>query len=369
MNRLRVRKPEIEQALLARITSLPDASGSKDPEYRAGIRSIIPAAFDFGLAAIESRDGEIPPVPAELAHQARLAARHRVGLDTVLRGYVAGSALIDDFMLEECGGIDVQPLLRSRALAFEHLLSRVSEEHRSACRLRDSSREARALERVRQLLRGESQNGADLGYPLEFNHVGIVARGGGSREMIVELARSVDSRLLLVGVDRETVLGWLGRRGNIHAEEVQEYIAARKGVGVSVGIGEPGGGLSGWRQTHQQAKAALPVAVNSSTGMARYADVCLIASAMQDPLLTSSLRELYLQPLLTGRDNGAAHLQTLRTYFIADRNGESTASALGISRQAVGRRLRVIEEQLGQPLASCASAVEVALVLEELRAG
>jgi len=135
---------------------------------------------------------------------------------------------------------------------------------------------------------------------------------------------------------------------------------------MAVALGEPGRTTVGWRRTHLQAKAALPVAARSGTKLARYADVCLIASALQDDLLATSLREIYIQPLLVGRDGGAAHLRTLRAYFAAHRNGEATAAALNVSRQAVASRIQVIEARLGRSLHSCAPHIEAALQLEEM---
>ncbi len=58
--------------------------------------------------------------------------------------------------------------------------------------------------------------------------------------------------------------------------------------------------------------------------------------------------------------------QTLRAYFAAERNASSTAAALGVSRQTVINRLRVVEERLGRSLGSCAVEVEAALRLEDM---
>jgi len=56
--------------------------------------------------------------------------------------------------------------------------------------------------------------------------------------------------------------------------------------------------------------------------------------------------------------------KTLRAYFTTGRNITSAASALGVSRQTVGNRLRVIEEKLGRTIESCAPEIEVALRLD-----
>lgn len=365
-DRLRKRRGEIEQALLARTAAVSGVDPVDDLEYREGFRSIIPAAFDFSLAAIESLQGDVPPVPTELLSQARLAARHQVGLDTVLRGYVAGSTLIDDFILDESDGKDIQPLLRSRANALEDLLARVSDEYESERRIRLRSPETRTLERVSKMLRGEPRSDTPLNYDLTCHHIGIVASGAGSKQAIAEFSKATDSQLLSVAIDSERVWAWLGRRNAVHVDDVTDAIAI-KGRRIAVGIGEPASGIAGWRQTHQQAKAALPVALRSATQLARYADVCILASAMQDRLLSTSLREMYLQPLLAGKDEGAIHLQTLRAYFAADRNCVAAAATLGVSRQTINNRLRAIEDRLGRTLPSAAAAIELALRVDALR--
>jgi DNA-binding PucR family transcriptional regulator len=100
--------------------------------------------------------------------------------------------------------------------------------------------------------------------------------------------------------------------------------------------------------------------------MVRYGDVALIASMIQDDLLATSLRQIFLSPFSSGRDGGASLRHTLRAYFAAERNVSSAAAALGVTRQTVSNRLRVIEETLGRPLGVWATEIEAALQMEEL---
>ena len=100
--------------------------------------------------------------------------------------------------------------------------------------------------------------------------------------------------------------------------------------------------------------------------MVRYADVALIASALHDDLLVTSLRKLYLEPLEAERDGGEVLRETLRAYFGAGRNAASAAAVLGVSRQAVNGRLQAVEQSLGQSLRDCAGCSELALRLEPL---
>jgi DNA-binding PucR family transcriptional regulator len=100
--------------------------------------------------------------------------------------------------------------------------------------------------------------------------------------------------------------------------------------------------------------------------MIRYSDVALLASALQDEVLASSLQRLYLDPLAYERDGGATLRHTLRAYFLACRQVSSTAAVLGVSRQTVAVRLRTIEERIGRSLDGCASEMDTALRMQEL---
>jgi DNA-binding PucR family transcriptional regulator len=135
---------------------------------------------------------------------------------------------------------------------------------------------------------------------------------------------------------------------------------------VSLVVGEAAEGIEGWRLTHRQALAALPVVLRGRQTFTRYADVSLIASMLRDDILTSSLRELYLDPLTSERDGGATLRRTLRAYFSSERNVSSTAAVLGVSRKTVTNRLHVVDERLGRPLSACTAEMEAALRLQQV---
>jgi DNA-binding PucR family transcriptional regulator len=132
---------------------------------------------------------------------------------------------------------------------------------------------------------------------------------------------------------------------------------------VFVAVGEPGEGIGGWRFSHRQAKAALPITESSGQTTLRYADVILTASILRDDLVAASLRQLYMVPLEGMRDGGRGARETLRAYFAAERNVSSTAAALGVDRRTVTNRIRAIERLFGRPLAEFATDLEIALRL------
>jgi DNA-binding PucR family transcriptional regulator len=106
------------------------------------------------------------------------------------------------------------------------------------------------------------------------------------------------------------------------------------------------------------------VAERMSNGLVRYGDVALIAAALRDPDLGQFLIETYVGPLERDR---MAFRETIVAFFGSNWNASSTAAALGVSRQTVASRLRMVEEQLGQPLGQCSAVLETALRLAGLK--
>jgi hypothetical protein len=370
--RLRERRGEIEAAIATRIHSDGAPTEAADPEYAEGLRAAVPAALDYCLASVARGEGRAPPLPTALLSQARLAARNNVSLDTVLRRYFAGYTLLGDFLVDEVQtaglqkGADLKCLLRDLAASFDRLLAGVSEEHGRESANRYYSIAARQAKRVERLLAGELLDTADLDYDFEAHHLGVVAAGPEAADAVRKLARGLDCRLLLVPREQGTVWAWLGARHPIDPAGLGGDPGTTSTSQLCLAAGEPAQGLGGWRLTHRQAKAALPIAVRDPGKSVRYTDVALLASTLQDDLLAASLRQIYLAPLEAERDGGRVARETLRAYFAADRNVSSTAAALGVRRHTVASRLQSIEERVGRPLNRCASELDTALRLEEL---
>lgn len=176
--------------------------------------------------------------------------------------------------------------------------------------------------------------------------------------MIRALAAELDRRPLVVCRPDGPVWAWLGGRRALAPGELESRLPSK----ILVVVGEPGEGLAGWRLSHRQAAAALPIARQSRERFVRYRDVALLASVLQDDLLVTSLRQMYLGPLADKGDEGVL-LETLRAYFAAGRNVSSAASALGVNRNTVAGRIRMTEERLGHPVGAAAAELETALRL------
>ena len=372
-NRLRARRGEIEQAVLTRIHSVPDPTSNPGLEYTEGVRAAVCAALDHGIEAVERSEDQPPPIPTVLLSQARMAARHGIRLETVLRRYLAGYTLLGDFLIEESGRgaplnrASLKRLLRIQAGLLDRLIAAVSEEYaREAAEARPASAAQRRAERVQRLLDGELLDPAELGYDFAAEHLGLDAIGPGAEPAVRRLAASLDHRLLAVGQGEAGVWAWLGTRRGADPAELERLSARELPPQLALAVGEPAPGIEGWRLSHRQARAALPLAMRSPGSPVRYGDVALLASVLQDDLLVTSLRRLYLEPLAAERDDGQALRDTLRAYFTAEGNVSSAAAALGVKRHTVTNRLRVSEERIGRPLGECAAELDAALRLAEL---
>ena len=224
--------------------------------------------------------------------------------------------------------------------------------------------EHRRLVTIQRLLAGERVDASLLNYDLRGKHAGFVVAGLESDFSFSDLRYRLSSRLLLAKPVNRLTWGWLGGKRSGLRGDLELLLAQEWPDGAAFACGEPSEGLGGWCLTHRQALAALPIAQAGPTPAIHYRSVALLATALHDDLLSSSLRRSYLEPLEEDRDGGLSAKDTLRAYFKAKRNASSAAAVLGVNRATVRNRLAVIEERLGCSPDMCSAALEVALELD-----
>jgi len=372
--RMRECRPEIVEAVRARSAALLESVRGLDPEFMEGQRVAVAAAVDYGIEAVEFGEARCREVPAIFHAQARITARSVVSLDMMMRRYFAGYVLLGDFLMREAdqcslNGAVLQCIMRDTAAVFDRLISTVAEEYQREARGLISSPDERMAARLRALLSGELLEAADIDYEFEGWHLGVLAIGSEGLEAVRHLSRSLDRRLLSIQSDDGTVWAWLGGRAAFDLDDLDTALSSLGTGDFSLALGEPAQGLAGWRLTHRQAQAVLPIVRRSGKPCVRYADGALLASLLQDDLLAASLQERYLSPLASERDGGETLRETLRAYFAANRNASSAAAALGVSRHTVANRLRIVEERVGRTLISAGAEIETALRLHDLDSG
>jgi hypothetical protein len=369
--RLRDRQAEIEAATLDRVGAVASTIGSDDPAYVGGLRAAVAAAVEYALGDAICTAESPPQPPLAVLAQVRRAAELGVGLEIVLRRLFAGHGSLVEFVMDESLD-DESPSTRrvSRDMreALEALLARLTEaaavEHRAALSLASEAPGLRRAAVVHALLGGQLADRRSLGYELDdVWHLGLIATGLGAQDALAKLQKVVGCELLSVPGQPGEQWAWLTSATSTRIAEIGR-LRVTVPVGVSVAIGEPRHGARGWRLTHEEAKAALPLALASRGGMIRCADVLLEAVLLKDRQLASLLREVYLAPLDGLMRDGAGVIhETLRVYFASGHNVNVTATRLEVDRRTVWYRLDKVAKRLGCPPEMRRAELEVALRL------
>ncbi len=368
IRRVRVREGEIHDAIFARVGSMFMAARGEDADYEAGLRSTVAAVVHHALTEMEGTTEPVP-IPSAAIAQAHRAARRNISVDTMLLRYLAGHRVLGAFVMDEAhrsGLASNEPVLRhlrtTQEAVLERLMTTIADEHRQEREWIERSREERHAELVQKLLAGERPDTSDLGYDLdEAWHLGTIVNGPQAKRVVCGLADGLGRQLLCVPAGEGSLWAWLGGRRELEMGRVESVLATERTDGVSLVVGEPRKGVAGWRLTHQEAQAALLVALRRPEPLVRFADHALLALVLQNEPLTRSLMGIYLPSL----GNPVAR-ETLRAYFSVGCNAATAAAKLEIDRHTVQRRLRTIETRLGRQLSSCYAELEVVLRLEEL---
>jgi hypothetical protein len=366
---LKERGPEIEDALIARLRG-SELWANLDAETISKLR---PAAVEVvaGIAGAVEQGGQwSPALSPAMVDLIRSLAANGGSLEGIARGFTLGSSVFIDFIAAELGG---QPRAEA-ALRYavdwqsrngDQLVKAFVAEYEKEVERLERAPSRQLKQRVVSLLAGGSGAYTDLGYRLDGCHVGVIAIGARAELECRALAESLGCDLLSVPCDEGRVWAWFGSPRQIEIVKLARLAEGR--TTLSLAAGEPRRDLEGWRLTHEEARATLPVALLEPAGFTRYSDVALVADALQNEAACKSLIDRYLEPWNKPRD-GERLRTTVRAYLDLDCNAASTASALGVNRHTVQRRLKRVEEAIGEPLSARRAELDVALRIERLTA-
>ncbi len=364
---LKARSPDIEDALIARVRS-SDLWTGLDAETIAKLR---PAAVEVvaGIAtAVKQGEEWSPALSPAMLDLIRAVAANGGSLEGLVRGVILGSNVFVDFIAAELGGLpEAEAALRQtvnwQSRNSDQLMKAFVAAYEKEVERLESAPSRRLGQRVESLLSGNSQGDAQLGYRLDVCHVGVVAIGARAELECRALAEGLGCDLLVVPRDEGRVWAWFGSPRQIELARLARLATGR--TSLSLAAGESRRGLEGWRLTHREARETLPVVLLEPAVLTRFSDVALVADALQNEATCKSLIDRYLEPW--GRRRDGEHLRnTVRTYLDSDCNAASTASALGVNRHTVQRRLKRVEDAIGEPLSGCRAELDVALRLKRL---
>lgn len=368
--RLREKSTEIEREIFTRVRDLSEPIGDHDPAYVDGLQSAITDAVNCGIECMERGEEWCVPMPPETAKQARRAARKGVRLDTVLRRYAAGNKLLEEFIVAEAEGMPTMALrqiLRDQGPQVDRLMGSVAAEYRDELERTRRSSVEKFAHYVLRLLSGDDLEGpTDIDYDFNMWHIGMILMGRKAEVAARLLAERLGYRSLHMERDDETTWAWLGSPQQPAVAKLTRSLSDNMPAGISLAVGEPRRGLAGWRLSHREAQLALQVMLKKPRRFTRGRDVILLAGILRDDTLVRALLDNYLAPLEEQGNSGQILRETLRAYFFADGNAAAAAADLGVTRHTVQRRIRTVEQKIGQLLHTCHAELQVALQLDEL---
>lgn len=366
-----------------------------DPEsFEANRASTEASILGFAEILEQGADPAAASLGAATLAYTQKGAQHGIPLTTLIRSYRLGHAAawegVTSLIAVHAGDAE------QRAIAIElcsaWLFSYVdaalclAEDFYGAERERwVRSTAATRAETIGIILAGEPIDSAvasrRLGYELERRHVAVIAwlqahEEGRDTHAAMEAAiaqvreRLGATRALVHPLGVLSIAAWMSTHDAVSPRQLDDLrFDTQASSGVRIAMGEPGHGIAGFRQSHDEAVEARRVAElagRPSGTVTRYASVALaaIATVDLDQARTFVQRELRG---LAGDDDLASRLKgTLRTYLDEHSSRSRTSKRLGIHENTVSYRIRQAEEILGRRVDQRTLELRVALALARL---
>jgi DNA-binding PucR family transcriptional regulator len=326
--------------------------------------------------------------PAAAHEYVRRLAQRDISIIALARTYRIGHAQFLATCVEEVaarsydGAVTAAVIARIVAVSFDYIDRVVEQVITTYQRERDQWLLARAAghaARVRALLADDAADvdvaESALGYRLRRMHLGVVAwlsgEPGGMHALTrleqvgAQAARALEARGRPLFVPRDEALAWiwlpLASDADISREMLE--VAFDDGIGsVRVAVGEPGGGLDGFRQSHDQAQRTYGLALAASPGarVTTFTEVGALALICADLDAASRWVTATLNDLAIDDEPHARLRETLLTYL---RTGSYTVTAelMVLHKNTAQYRVGKAEEALGAPIGERRADLELAL--------
>ena len=333
----------------------------------------------------------VEPPAAAMEYARRLAQRGTPVFD-LIRAYDLGQAAMLDFGFQECiRVVDDAALLgammrRLLKVAYEFItrvvrqLVGVYQDERDRWLLnRSAARAAKVLD-----LLGENGGPPDvdaaeavIGYRLRGTHVGLVVWHASEAHDVLSHLESVagavlervqgQGRPLFVPRDEAGAWVWLPLApGASVGREHLDAVLAEAEPGVRVTVGDPGTGVAGFRDTHQQARRVHALALAAGEHCDRaltFREVGTVALMTSDLNAARLWVASTLGPLSADDENCGRLRDTLRVFLASGGSYTAAAAELTMHKNSVQYRVRKAQELLPRELAESRLDVELALNL------
>jgi DNA-binding PucR family transcriptional regulator len=327
--------------------------------------------------------------PAEAYAYARALARRGVPLDVLLRVHRLALSVLLQAWEERLGSQHPTELLlaatrRSIEVNFQFhdvLMEGLSNEYQ-----RERERWVRGAEALRRdtitaILAQEAVEtdgaGRILGYDLRRHHLALVLWAEPTPDdpqVLPRLERAATaasahleaSRPLMLSVDGRTMWAWVGRHTEPPRHLIDSLAAAHKPDGVSIALGAPGQGLTGFRRSHRDAADTMKVALAAERrpgSVIPFHTVELAALLAGDPERTRRFVHERLGALATDDDESHRLRATLMLYLEENGSRVATAKRIGVHPNTVANRIRACRDILGRDVGQDQVPLLVALTL------
>jgi hypothetical protein len=369
---------QVDDDILGRIPQIaadPLLVEELDNSTRAHWRTFL------GLLTIEDYRHELPAPAADLA---RSLARRGMDLGVLLKVYRAASQVVFRYFSEVTRERHEEAPARDEVLIYfwsraglwiddsiEQLIGIFYAERRRL----DQGALARRAAVIESLLQDNSpgidEASTQLGHALRHWQTAFVL-------WTDDVERATDDRMQEVGdlVARQLgappplahtpgsrdLWGWIATPTEPDLGALSSVEGTLRDRGMRVAVGLPARGESGFRHSHEEARAAHRMATSAALppALIRYGDVELLCLAGDNTPLLERMVQREIGPLC-GADKNLALVRQTALAFLVNRNVEAVAEELFVHKNTVRYRLARAEELLGHPLTERASYVELAL--------
>jgi hypothetical protein len=367
---------ELVESMLARMRDeAPDFDTASRPELADGLRA---SCYGNIRAALQALGGDRQPPrnsPAEAVNEARATARADVGLEPLLHTYRIGHAVILERFFVLIEELNLSPAQRHSATLIgskylfayvDRVVGEVSQEYTDERQRVLRSSIQRRVQLVRDVLGGASVDSAELGYRLEQEHLAVVATGPAADASLRDLARRLERRLLTVAMTDDTVWAWLGSSRRSERGDRHDLLWTQVAGRTRYAVGEPAWGITGFRDSHEQALAAHRVAAHLPQPVTRYDDVALEAALLCDVRAARRFVERELGPLTSQDPRTRVLRETLGSYLRSGLNAATTAAQLNVSDRTIAYRIHGIEDRLGRSVLARSTELAAAVRLHRV---
>jgi hypothetical protein len=183
----------------------------------------------------------------------------------------------------------------------------------------------------------------ELGYDLAYHHLAVVAD---TPSALDRLARRAGRERLEVRVPGGGVWGWLGGQERISDTEVDSLVAWQRQEEGRVAFGDPASGMSGFSESHWQAREAAAIAEAWGEPVVRFADVLLPIVLRREPNLARNFVDRELGVLARPDQRMRQLRATLCAYLEHGQSVSAAAASLQCDRKTIHRRLHAAERLL-----------------------